>query len=88
MPELVAEAREDLKKSEFAYVDKDGGEHLPINDESHVRNAMARWNQTEFESESKKEEARKKILAAAKKHGIEVDPDDKIAKGEHDKAKP
>ena len=80
MPELDAKDREKLDKDEFAYVDSDGGEHLPINDESHIRNAMARWNQTHFESKEKKEEARKKILAAAKRHGIEIDPDDKIAK--------
>jgi hypothetical protein len=43
---------------------------------------MARWNQTDFESDRKKEEARKKILAAAKRHGIAVDSADKIAKGQ------
>ena len=81
MSELDTKDRERLDKDQFAYVDKEGGEHLPINDESHVRNAMARWNQTHFESEEKKEDARRKILAAAKRHGIGVDPDDKIAKG-------
>jgi len=81
MPELDTEDREKLRKDQFAYVDKEGGEHLPINDESHIRNAMARWNQTDFESDTAKEEARKKILAAAKRHGIEVSEDDKIAKG-------
>jgi len=81
MPELDTEQREKLQKDQFAYVDSSGGEHLPIHDESHVRNAMARWNQTDFESDTKKEEARKKILAAAKRHGIEVDSNDKIAKG-------
>ncbi len=86
MAELDTKHREKLDKDEFAYVDSDGGEHLPINDESHIRNAMARWNQTEFESKAKQEEARKKILAAAKRHGIDVDPDDKIARGTHDTA--
>jgi hypothetical protein len=62
-------------------VDKDGGEHLPINDEEHVRNAMSRWNQTDFESKHAKEEARKKILQAAKHFGIDVSKDDKIAQG-------
>ena len=81
MPELDTDAREKLRKEQFAYVDSSGGEHLPIHDESHVRNAMARWNQTDFESDAKKEEARKTILAAAKRHGIEIDPNDKIAKG-------
>lgn len=56
------------------------GEHLPIHDETHVRNAMARFNQTDFESTAAKERARKKILAAAKRHGIEVGEDDHIAK--------
>lgn len=86
MAELDTKDRERLDKDQFAYVDSDGGEHLPINDESHVRNAMARWNQTHFESAQKKEDARKKILAAAKRHGIDVSADDKIAKGEHDKS--
>ena len=81
MPELDTEEREKLRKDQFAYVDSKGGEHLPINDESHVRNAMARWNQTDFESDTAKEEARRKIVGAAKRHGIEIDPDDKIMKG-------
>lgn len=80
MAELDTRHRKNLDKDQFAYVDNNGGEHLPINDASHVRNAIARWNQTEFESKEKKEAARKKIVAAAKRHGIEVDPDDKIAK--------
>lgn len=79
MAELDAETREDLDRRDFAYVDSDGGEHLPIHDESHVRNAISRWNQTEFESKAAKERARKRILAAARRHDIEVDEDDKIA---------
>jgi hypothetical protein len=79
MPELDAKEREELKDSDFAYLDKSGDRHLPINDESHVRNAMARWNQTDFDSKTAKEEARKKIVAAAKQHDIEIDDDDKIA---------
>ena len=79
MAELDTKDRDKLRKTQFAYVDKDGGEHLPINDESHVRNAMARWNQTDFQSKSAKESARKKIVAAAHKHGIEVSDDDNVA---------
>jgi hypothetical protein len=79
MAELDTKKREKLRGSQFAYVDKKGGEHLPINDESHVRNAMARWNQTEFETKTAKERARKKILSAAKRHGIEVDKESNIA---------
>lgn len=79
MPELDADDRDRLRKDQFAYVDSDGGEHLPINDESHVRNAMARFNQTDFESKAAKERARKMILAAAERHGIEVSDDADVA---------
>jgi hypothetical protein len=79
MAEMDQADRDKLKKTQFAYVDKNGGEHLPINDESHIRNAMARWNQTDFQSKTAKESARKKIVAAAHKHGIEVSDDDKVA---------
>jgi hypothetical protein len=79
MADLTTEARDKLRSNQFAYVDRKGGEHLPLNDESHVRNAIARWNQTEFESQAAKERARKKILAAAKREGIEVDEDSNIA---------
>jgi uncharacterized protein DUF6582 len=80
MAELDTKARDKLRSTQFAYVDSKGGEHLPINDESHVRNAMARFNQTEFESAAAKERARKKIVSAAKKHGIEIADDDNVAK--------
>jgi hypothetical protein len=40
---------------------------------------MARWNQTDFESKAAKERARERILAAARKYGIEVGDDDKVA---------
>ena len=80
MAELDTKARDRLRSSQFAYVDSKGGEHLPINDEEHVRNAMARFNQTAFESSTAKERARRKIRAAARKHGIEVSPDDNVSK--------
>ena len=80
MPELSEKQRERIRKSDFAYVDADGEGHLPIHDESHARNAIARFNQTKFESVDAKEKARKKILSAAKKFGIEVSEDDNVAK--------
>jgi hypothetical protein len=80
MPELTTRQRDRLDDSEFAYVDSDGEGHLPINDGSHVRNAMARFNQTEFESKAAKERARRMIVSAAKKHGIEVSDDDAVAR--------
>ena len=78
MATLDAKDRDRLRSTQFAYVDSKGGEHLHIHDESHVRNAIARFNQTEFESKAAKERARRKILNAAERHGIEVDEDSNI----------
>lgn len=79
MAELTTRAREKLSTRQFAYVDRDGGEHLPIHDAAHVRNAMARFGQTEFESKAAKERARRKIVAAAKRFGIEVSADSGVS---------
>lgn len=79
MADLREKQRKSMPKSVFAYVDRRGEGHLPLNDETHVRNAMARWNQTAFSSVTAKESARRKIVSAARKHGIEVSKDDKIA---------
>ena len=75
MAELDEKDRDKLRSNQFAYVDREGGEHLPIHDESHVRNAISRFNQTDFESDTAKDEARRKILRAADRFGIEVDED-------------
>jgi hypothetical protein len=78
MAELTTRQRDKLASKDFAYVDKDGGEHLPIHDAAHVRNALARFNQTHFESSAAKQRAKKKITAAARKFDIEVDDDDNV----------
>ena len=80
MAELDTKSRDKLRSSQFAYVDSNGGEHLPIHDEEHIRNAMARFNQTDFESNTAKERARRKVVDAAKKHDIEVSEDANVAK--------
>ena len=80
MPELDTEDREKMDKRKFAYVDKEGEGHLPINDDAHVRNAMARFNQTDFESGAKKETARKKIVKAAKRRGNKVSKSNNVVK--------
>lgn len=80
MADLKEKQRKSMPKDVFAYVDSRGEGHLPLNDETHVRNAMARWNQTEFSSQSAKETARRKIVSAARKHGIDISEDDKISK--------
>ncbi|HEX2194778.1 MAG TPA: DUF6582 domain-containing protein [Candidatus Limnocylindria bacterium] len=80
MPDLSAKQRGKLRKDQFAYVDSDGGEHLPIHDESHVRNAISRFGQTDFESGAKKRQAAGKIMKAARRHDIEVSDDSDVAR--------
>jgi hypothetical protein len=80
MAELTAAKRDRLREGSFAYVDKDGERHLPINDESHVRNAISRFNKTEFEDTKAKHAAARKIMSAAKRHDIEVDESSDVAK--------
>ena len=75
-------AGDDLPASSFAYVgdaDKTGTWKLPIefpgDDEktkTHIRNALARFNQTKGIPADKKDEVKAKIVAAAKKHGIDT----------------
>ncbi|HEV8676400.1 MAG TPA: adenylate/guanylate cyclase domain-containing protein [Methylomirabilota bacterium] len=70
MPQLSARARARLPNTAFAYVDSKGRRRLPIHDEPHVRNALARFNQVKFEDDAARERARKRLLTAAKRHGI------------------
>ena len=80
MAQLTETGRKHIARKNFAYVDEEGGEHLPIHDADHVRNAIARFNQTAFESIEAKERARRKILTAAKRHGILVAEEAAVAK--------
>ena len=70
MPSLSATDRARLPDSAFAYIDAQGRRRLPINDVSHVRNALARFDQVDFEDDAARERARERLLRAAKKHGI------------------
>jgi class 3 adenylate cyclase len=70
MPPLSAKRRADLPDSAFAYIDSRGRRRLPIHDEAHVRNALARFRQVSFESEAAMDRARTRLLKAAKRYGI------------------
>ena len=76
---LTTQQRKKIPGGQFAYIDSKGGKHLPIQDKAHAQNAMARWNQTHFESSEKKRSAARRIIAAARRFGIEVDPKSSIA---------
>ena len=70
MARLKPKKRARLHDRAFAYVDSRGRRRLPIHDKAHVRNALARFNQVEFESDAAREQARKRLLNAAKKYRI------------------
>ena len=80
MATLDTADRNRLHDSSFAWIDAKGERHLPINDEEHVRNAIARFNQTEFDEPGAKSSAARKILASAKEHHIDVDKSDDVVK--------
>jgi phage I-like protein len=65
---------EQVHRSDFAYAPAGSEPHewkLPIHDASHVRNALARFNQTQLPAAAKKA-AWEKIMQAARKYGIQV----------------
>jgi class 3 adenylate cyclase len=70
MARLTAAERAKLPDRAFAYVDSRGRRLLPIHDEPHVRNALARFDRVEFEDEATRERARRRLLNAAKRFGI------------------
>ena len=63
-----------MSVSEFYAAPRDppSSSKLPIFDKAHVRNAMARFTQTDFKSKEEREKAKRKIIAKAKQFGIEI----------------
>ena len=69
MSELSEKQRDHLDEDQFAFP-KERKE--PLNNASHVRNALARFNQVEGVSDDERDSAWRRIKTAAKKHGVEV----------------
>jgi len=69
MSELSEKQRDKLDEDQFAFP-KERKE--PLNNASHVRNAIARFDQVEGVSDSERDDAWSRIKKAAKKHGVEV----------------
>jgi class 3 adenylate cyclase len=67
---LTARERANLPDRAFAYIDPAGRRRLPIHDEAHVRNALARFDRVDFEDEAARERARRRLLNAARRFGI------------------
>lgn len=72
MEGLDAKQRNALPDSSFAFPKE---RKMPLENASHVRNALARFNQVKDVSDAEREEAMKRIHAAAKKFGVEIKED-------------
>ena len=77
MSKLNQAQRDSMPEKNFAFPKE---EKEPLNDAAHVRNAIARFNQVEGVSDAERDVAWKRILAAAKKFGVEVEAKPKAAK--------
>ena len=69
MSELSEQQRDHIDSDKYAFP-KERKE--PIHDASHVRNAIARFNQVKDVSDDERDAAWGRIKTAAKKHGVEV----------------
>ena len=69
MTELKEAQRDQIDSDKFAFP-KERKE--PIHDASHVRNAIARFDQVEGVSDDERDAAWSRIKRAAKTHGVEV----------------
>lgn len=80
MSKLDQEERKDLGSREFAFPKQ---RKEPLEDAGHVRAAVARFNQVEGVTDQERDEAWKRIRAAAKKFDVELNEDDwrEIGKG-------
>lgn len=67
---LTEDERDDLPRSKFAMPEM---RKLPIPDASHVRNAMARFNQVKGATRAQKRSAYRRIMQAARRYGIDAD---------------
>ncbi len=73
MTKRSTEKRDSLPEQEFAFPTQ---KKEPLEDASHVRNALARFDQVEGVTDAERDAAWKKIQAAAKKFGVEINEKD------------
>jgi hypothetical protein len=85
MSKLDQEDRDEIPGRQFAFPKQ---RKEPLEDASHVRNAIARFDQVEGVTDQERDEAWKHIQAAAKKFNVELNEKDwrelgKDKKGQH-----
>ena len=69
MTELNADQRNALDEDKFAFPKQ---RKEPLENASHVRNAVARFNQVTGVTDDERDAAWKRIVAAAKKHAVDI----------------
>jgi hypothetical protein len=69
MSKLNAEERKEVPSTTFAFPKQ---RKEPLEDASHVRNAIARFDQVQGVTDAERDEAWQRIKAAAKKYGVDV----------------
>jgi hypothetical protein len=69
MAKLDTEERKEISTGTFAFPKH---RKEPLEDASHVRNAIARFDQVQGVTDAERDEAWARIKAAAKKYGVEV----------------
>ena len=67
---LTTAQKNDLPDSAFAFPEQ---RKEPLIDAQHVRNAVARFDQVEGVSNAQRDRAWRRIRAAARKHGVEIE---------------
>jgi len=70
MSKLDESDRDHLKDSKYAFPKQ---RKEPLEDASHVRNAVARFDQVKGVSDDERDEAWKRIKAAAKKYDVKLE---------------
>lgn len=70
MTRLDQSDRDELKSRQYAFPKQ---RKEPLEDASHVRNAVARFNQVEGVTDAERDAAWKRIKAAAKKFDVELE---------------
>lgn len=73
MSKLTQEDKDDISARQFAFPEQ---RKEPLEDAHHVRNAIARFNQVEDVTDHERDEAWKRIRAAAKKFKVDMDESD------------
>ena len=67
---MTTAQKNDLPDSAFAFPEQ---RKEPLTDAKHVRNAVARFDQVEGVSNAERDRAWRRIRAAARKHGVEIE---------------